>query len=74
MWKIKDDKDLKELEKFGMIFKKSNYPKNDSYVFYVRLCVKLSVNTITRIIRTSNHRKSFHLLFDLIQAGLVEKV
>lgn len=74
MLKIKDNVSLKELEKFGMKFHKDYYIEKNSYVFYVKLCIKLSVNIHTRIIRISSHQKSFDLLFDLIQAGLVEKV
>lgn len=89
MLKIKDDVDLKELEKFGFEYKDGWYSivlfkdelrkveigiPNGDYIFveyepryiYVELCSAFHVNTLL----------SYHLdiLYDLIQAGLVEKV
>ena len=80
MLKIKQEVDLKELEKFGMEFKTNFYKEKECYVFYVKdqlfgnLFVRLSINVYTRQIRPSTCKEAFDLLFDLIQAGLVEKV
>ena len=79
MLKIKSEVDLKELEKFGMEFKKDFYKEKECYVFYVNdrygnRFVRLSVNVHTRQIRPSTCKEAFDLLYDLIQAGLVEKV
>ena len=69
MLKIKDNVDLKELEKFGLIY--------DSFGFY-----HSNHNEKGRIIIdaeddrfiTASGDSILTILFDLIQAGLVEKV
>ena len=75
MLKIKDDVDLKELEKFELEF-------NNGYNEY-RLFEKeqIFVDCETREIGLSDEScynmvtdKPLNILFDLIQAGLVEKV
>jgi hypothetical protein len=87
MLKIKDDVDLKELEKFGF----KTIKAEDEVIEYAYIPTKRnhSVNihiygdnimpwnkyTFSRKIVLSNHtQKTFDILFDLIQAGLVEKV
>ena len=78
MLKIKDNVDLKDLEKFG--FKESEnkmyyiYEDEESYEI---LGVSKDCNTI--YIQSENsfsiaEEGSLDILFDLIQAGLVEKV
>ena len=74
MLKIKDNVSLKELENFNMEFKHDYYTEKDCYVLYVNSSVRLSINIHTRQIRPSTCKEAFDLLFDLIQAGLVEKV
>lgn len=79
MLKIKDDVDLKELEKYGF---KHRYGRCYEYIR------ELDGRTAYRIYTTKNHanlqievfeqmkiaQKLQDLLYDLIQAGLVEKV
>lgn len=80
MLKIKDDVDLKELEKFGFIKDKelSNICETVYSVSqgYQTLCIEL--NSKTMFIREPFTSNAFvfknNILFDLIQAGLVEKV
>ena len=79
MLKIKDNVDLKELENFGLVFKPSTYKENEGYVFYTSnkfhaSYIRLSVNVLSRQIRLSSCKESVSILFDLITAGLVEKV
>ena len=79
MLKIKDNVDLKELEKFGLEFRPNFYKEKECYVIYKQdrygqYYVKLSINVHTRLIRVSVSTKIINVLFDLIQAGLVEKV
>ena len=79
MLKIKDNVDLKELEKFGLDFKPNFYKEKECYVIYKQdrfgqHYVKLSINIHTRLIRVSSSVEVIDTLFDLIQAGLVEKV
>lgn len=76
--KIKDDVDLKELEKFGFKMYKNYGTEN----FYIKLGTsnnqsKLKIMPISRelIIDTdSTFIFDFTIIYDLIQAGLVEKV
>lgn len=79
MLKVKDNIDLKELEKFGLEFKSDFYKEKESYVIYKEdrygnSYVKLSINIHTRIIRVSTSSQVIDTLFELIQAGLIEKV
>lgn len=78
MLKIKDDVDLKELEKFG--FKKeTRYKKTIGYEnkylnFYTvdgKQCKKLELNL--HMGGCLNARLMLDCVYDLIQAGLVEK-
>lgn len=71
MLKIKDDVDLKELEKFGFVKEQTEY----SYYSDTNLWVLFIPNT--REIFSYFHdyiNTAYDVLFDLIQAGLVEKV
>ena len=73
MLKIKDNIDLKELEKFGFIF--YHYvDKHDYYVFPDSKDTELSVFIETRQIYAESYLNNLDKLYDLIQAGLVEKV
>ena len=82
MLKIKDGVDLKELEKFK--FEKHKYTYPNEYIIYSTYsnrAIGLYVDLETRMLKgTSSSRDSeddntaFEILFDLIQAGLVEKV
>ena len=72
MLKIKDSVDLKELEKFGFIFEYGFYEKKFS-------CLTYFIGTLEhRIIsvKTFDDKECVldTTLFDLIQAGYVEKV
>ena len=77
MLKIKDDVDLKELEKFGFVYhddKESCYygccENNDGFRHYFINNAKfISVYVITK-----KSLFDMDILYDLIQAGLVEKV
>lgn len=84
MLKIKDEIDLKELEKFG--FKKANkyaygyYFKDFDDYFRVAICKpiyehndrEIFIDTPCELYEVIDDYT--HLIFDLIQAGLVEKV
>lgn len=76
MLKIKDNVDLKELEKFGFVFNQYNYVYlNGKYLVTVFI-------DFDRFIITALHDSTLltdlelytNILFDLIQAGLVDKV
>ena len=70
MLKIKDSVDLKELEKFGL---QLLFCPKDVYVkFSYNLTIDIKVNEYREVIVFSN--RGAEILFDLIQAGLVEKV
>lgn len=87
MLKIKDDVDLKELKKYGL---KLNYEVNhDTGETYIDTIYKLryedSLNYSIKFIRMKYKTKTFYILkyiedthinilYDLIQAGLVEKI
>lgn len=66
MLKIKDNVDLKELEKFGFKFLYDKEWFNG----------KFRINNNTRKIRIITNKSPYEIdtLYDLIQAGLVEKV
>lgn len=94
MLKIKDDVDLKELEKFGFVYRKhyDNYMKLHSekdYEDYVDNYIQIGNDRIlqpyTRILdghdekycdkrQTIIKNEFLDTIYDLIQAGLVEKV
>ena len=75
MLKIKDNVDLKELEKFG--FKKKYY---NAVKTWVMECEITGVHTFQDVVFELPSRKlgfcnwSSDTMFDLIQAGLVEKI
>lgn len=90
MWKVKDNVDLKELEKFGFKPYKNNYYKKDISFKYV---YSTDIETISILISPKREIKKVKLRFcfgytyltktirlfkkdiqDLIEAGLVEKV
>lgn len=86
MLKIKDDVDLKELEKLGFIKENSNtyillsdksiMPSEKNYIKR-KIAMKVSIKSrklfITRNV-TCDYDNKIEILYDLIQAGLVEKV
>ena len=79
MLKIKNNVELKELEKFGLEFKPNIYKEKESYVVYKQdrfgqYYVKLSINVHTRQVRVSSSTETLNVLYDLISNGLVEKV
>ena len=74
MLKIKDDVDLKELEKFG--FKADKY---DLFYEYhsksnYKDTIMLNMKNKRLLFYQTYNGKSYDVLYDLIQAGLVEKV
>jgi hypothetical protein len=81
MLKIKDNVDLKELEKFG--FKFIEVKRYDEFEYFYEAeqdDETLTVDLKDKSIYTTCHSQFgytetiFDVLFDLIQAGLVEKV
>lgn len=78
MLKIKDEVDLKELEKFGL--KKKIY--SNGSVCYESIYEMIDIDACSRLIRLyieidyglNFDYSGVEILFDLIQAGLVEKV
>lgn len=83
MLKIKDNVDLKELEKFG--FRKHNFGNvmtkwtREWVEDYGRLEFIPLIDIVDYVVllntgKTSRRNKALDLLFDLIQAGFVEKV
>lgn len=77
MLKIKDNVDLKELEKFG--FEYTSYCRDKEGNDCLLYCF-LSISPCDRTIEISsgydevNGYEEIEKLFDLIQAGLIEKV
>lgn len=69
MIKIKDDVDLEELEKFGIKHEKTQF---DDY--YYCKDFKISTQKHHLIAKNGSGSRRFDTLYDLIQAGLVEKV
>ena len=77
MLKIKDSVDLKELEKFGFYTTDSNYFYNDNGIAIRsdKVCRKgILKREITMPHCLGHKKKTLDNLYDLIQAGLVEKV
>lgn len=78
MLKIKDDVDLKELEKFG--FKCVNIAGKIKYEFVKTIGktdvynIKIDDNRVIRYNVMSVHNELSDVIYDLIQANLVEKV
>lgn len=83
MLRIKDNVDLKELEKFGlesMVFENGDFLRKYKWVYTDKKCL-YSTNEEDMIdeldiMEDREIRSSFNvdLLYDLIEAGLVEKV
>lgn len=75
MLKIKDDIDLKELEKYGFRYHKDLVYKSKKGEWSV---VEVSIDPFTKIINIASIQDLFHTvedtLYDLIKADLVEKV
>ena len=78
MLKIKDNIDLKELEKYGFKNKGCNYRQKFDYKYYeVEIIIELDRKYI--IIQNDYYDSDFacylpNVLYDLIKDGLVEKV
>ena len=81
MLKIKDDVDLKELEKFGFEYDEDN----NCYFYYgftradCKSEIRIYIYNDTRVIATGfdeyvDPNKIYNKIYDLIKAGLVEKV
>ena len=83
MLKIKDNVDLKELEKYGMVYNGSSECYEDDYNF-INLCIYESDRKIQISIDDSSYgfskiygksiERAKNILYDLIKADLVEKV
>ena len=83
MLKIRDDIDLKELEKYGMLHNPSSECYEDDYSF-INLCiyeedreVQININDSAYGIcknYANSVEKAKGILYDLIKDGLVEKV
>lgn len=78
MLKIKDDVDLKELEKFGFVqysighqIKYELKKKIGNHIIYN---IKIDENKIIRFNQLSVNNELPNVFYDLIKAGLVEKV
>ena len=75
MLKIKDNVDLKELEKYGFLYKE---PVDDLwYSYYFTPDDSLVINYSDREIdfdKEEINEETFNTLYDLIKAGLVEKI
>jgi hypothetical protein len=78
MLKIKDDVDLKELEKFG--FKEQNYINGITYKYekingnYETMNIIIGRDRIIHYNQESVFNEIDSVIYDLIQANLVEKV
>lgn len=83
MLKIRDDIDLKELEKYGMLHNPSSECYEDDYSF-INLCIYEEDREIQISIEDNNYgfsknysksvKRAKNILYDLIKDGLVEKV
>ena len=72
MFKIKDNIDLKELEKFGFTLDSDEWYVKD--IKGINIFVKpISREIVIKAYNTCNYAK-VDTIYDLIQAGLVEKV
>jgi len=74
MLKIKDDVNLKELEKFGFTY----HNKNEQFynLDHLENCILIQDRIITFRVNEDNTYEDFNLsvLYDLIKAELVEKI
>lgn len=77
MLKIKDNVDLKELEKFGFVYVKNDFNGYKAYqlgeLFDQFMCVKPN-ERILEIYTSDDCGVNENVLYDLIKADLVEKV
>lgn len=71
MLKIKDNVDLKELEKYG--FKYEQYYEYGKY-YLLRRNGKVIIRIVERQLKLHSNNKTYSTLYDLIKDGLVEKV
>ena len=71
MLKIKDNVDLKELEKYG--FKYEKYYEYGKY-YLLRRNGKVIIRIVERKLKLHSNNKTYSTLYDLIKDGLVEKV
>ena len=74
MLKIKDNIDLKELEKLDFEFKLNEYFSSPYYVSLHGNVLIWKNSKKLEIIHVTHINDEYDILFDLIQAGLVEKV
>ena len=80
MLRIKDNVDLKELEKFGFVFEDNGYyldfiPYNDTKYSYLAIDEALNIDFGYINHEYDDHfNKALVVLFDLIKADLVDKV
>lgn len=78
MLKIKDEVDLKELEKFGFrivfVGKRSKYQFCKDIGNTQIYNIKIDENRVIHFNQLSVHNEMPDIIYDLIQAGLVEKV
>lgn len=75
MLKIKDNVDLKELEKFGFKYvKNSNYPMLSNEEYYYDYIGTIAIYETRDIIVKHTGTETMNTLYDLIKADLVEKV
>lgn len=80
MLKIKDSVDLKKLKKYGFIHKKETDIQYEHYICKVTNRYDISCNAVCCVWCDDRHiglldkHIGVNVLFDLIQAGLVEKV
>lgn len=85
MLKIKDDVDLEELKRFGFEFVEAKGIYADRYLYVDEdVCQSIEIDIKDRTICVEDTSENYYLgaivdkaltvLFDLIQAGLVEKV
>ena len=74
MLKIKDDVDLKELEKFGFVHKKETNESSELYRWEIKTSSIFDAVTVFVWSREVSDTGATDKLYDLIQAGLVEKV
>ncbi len=75
MLKIKDNVDMKELEKFDELeYKENEYFKNPYYVNNSGTVLIFEKSRHLDLIGCSNVRNEYDILFDLIKADMIEKV
>ena len=79
MLKIKDNVSLEELEKFGFVELNKGYYSSKRYSHLLKsqgsVAYKIVIEKLTRKMHFNIPTKqTYDVLFDLIQAGLVEKV